>query len=96
MCFFSGAGNFGSVMKGVCRLGGKEIPVAVKTLKNADLEPGVQVRVCAERCMLTWRDRQLPVAVRTADLDPVIQVRVCAERCMLTWRQADTSGCEDG
>ena len=43
LCVSPGAGNFGSVMKGVCHLGGKEIPVAVKTLKNADLEPGIQV-----------------------------------------------------
>ena len=49
LCVSSGAGNFGSVMKGVCRVGDKDIPVAVKTLKNADLEPGIQVGVCDER-----------------------------------------------
>ena len=34
----SGAGQFGSVKKGECRLrNGKKIPVAVKTLKNEDV-----------------------------------------------------------
>lgn len=42
--FLSGAGNFGSVMKGVCKVNKQDIPVAVKTLKAVDLQPGIQVR----------------------------------------------------
>lgn len=43
-----GAGNFGSVMKGICHLGAKDIPVAVKTLKKTDLEPGTQSELIKE------------------------------------------------
>ena len=39
-----GSGQFGEVWKGVCRLRGKEIPVAVKTLKsdNEQAQVGLQ------------------------------------------------------
>lgn len=43
-----GAGNFGSVMKGTCSLEDREIPVAIKVLKNADLAPGVQSELVKE------------------------------------------------
>ena len=61
----------------------------------ANLDPVIQVRVCAERCMLTWRQ-----AVTSGCEDCWLGSRdsgkrVCAERCMLIWRQAVTSGCED-
>ena len=38
----TGAGNFGSVMKGVYQRGGQSIPVAVKTLKQDEL-PNAEV-----------------------------------------------------
>ena len=41
----AGDGNFGSVVKGVCFINKQEIPVAVKTLKNAATQPGVQVTI---------------------------------------------------
>ncbi|KAL8577790.1 hypothetical protein ACOMHN_001659 [Nucella lapillus] len=43
-----GAGNFGSVMKGTCSLEDREIPVAIKVLKNAELDPGVQSELVKE------------------------------------------------
>ncbi|XP_076462495.1 tyrosine-protein kinase SYK-like [Babylonia areolata] len=43
-----GAGNFGSVMKGTCVLEDRQIPVAIKVLKNADLDPNVQCELIKE------------------------------------------------
>lgn len=51
-----GHGNFGSVMKGVCRLRGKSIPVAVKTLKNADLDPSVETELLKEATVMKELD----------------------------------------
>ncbi|KAK7099740.1 tyrosine-protein kinase SYK-like [Littorina saxatilis] len=46
--FKLGAGNFGSVMKGVCKVNKQDIPVAVKTLKAVDLQPGIQSELMKE------------------------------------------------
>ncbi|ESO94607.1 hypothetical protein LOTGIDRAFT_118204 [Lottia gigantea] len=43
-----GSGQFGFVYKGLCRLGGKEIPVAIKKLKNEELVPGVEPELYRE------------------------------------------------
>ena len=46
MCILSigltGAGNFGSVMRGIYKRGGQRIPVAIKTLKQDDV-PNAEV-----------------------------------------------------
>lgn len=39
---YQGAGNFGSVMRGVFRRNGQSIPVAIKTLKQDDI-PNAEV-----------------------------------------------------
>ena len=39
---FLGHGNFGSVMMGIYTMGGRPVPVAVKTLKTEDI-PNQQV-----------------------------------------------------
>ncbi|XP_046339627.1 tyrosine-protein kinase SYK-like [Haliotis rufescens] len=43
-----GSGQFGSVVKGVCLLGKKEIPVAIKTLKNEDYKPDQKPEIVRE------------------------------------------------
>ena len=40
--FLTGAGNFGSVMRGIYKRGGQRIPVAIKTLKQDDV-PNAEV-----------------------------------------------------
>ncbi|KAK7099739.1 tyrosine-protein kinase SYK-like [Littorina saxatilis] len=53
-----GAGNFGSVMQGVCKVDGRAIPVAVKTLKKADLDPGVQSELLKEAEVMKAMDHK--------------------------------------
>ncbi|KAK6179472.1 hypothetical protein SNE40_011824 [Patella caerulea] len=43
-----GSGQFGSVVKGLCRMDSIDIPVAIKTLKNEELVPGVEPELFKE------------------------------------------------
>nr|KAG5713979.1 hypothetical protein BaRGS_020307 [Batillaria attramentaria] len=56
-----GHGNFGSVMKGICKLKGKDVPVAVKTLKNADLDSTVESELMKEANVMKGLDHQFIV-----------------------------------
>lgn len=53
-----GVGNFGSVMKGICKMRGKDVPVAVKTLKNAELDPTVEADLMKEANFMKELDHE--------------------------------------
>ncbi|XP_025111038.1 tyrosine-protein kinase SYK-like isoform X2 [Pomacea canaliculata] len=53
-----GQGNFGSVMKGTCTLGSQVLPVAVKTLKTAELAPGVESELMKEAKLMQQMDHK--------------------------------------
>ncbi|XP_006822388.1 tyrosine-protein kinase SYK-like, partial [Saccoglossus kowalevskii] len=57
-----GKGNFGSVVKGNCRVDGQEIPVAVKTLKQQDGFPNNTSEIMKEAGLMTRLDN--PYIVR--------------------------------
>ncbi|XP_055956360.1 tyrosine-protein kinase SYK-like [Patella vulgata] len=53
-----GSGQFGSVVKGICRMDKKKIPVAIKTLKNEELVPGVEPELYKEAKVMQELDHK--------------------------------------